>query len=50
MEDFYVEWLVLQNECKMIQVKIFKDEKSSKTVVGKLSSNMIKRLGIVFWN
>ncbi len=27
MGDFYVEWLVLQNECKMIQVKIFKDEK-----------------------
>ena len=31
MEDFYVEWLVLQNECKMIQVMIFKDENSSKT-------------------
>ena len=27
MDEFYVEWVVLQHESKMFQVMIFKDEK-----------------------
>ena len=27
MEEFYIEWVVLQNACEMIQIMFFKDEK-----------------------
>ncbi len=39
MEEFYIEWVVLQNECEMIQIMFFKDKFFSGTDVGKLSCN-----------
>ena len=28
MEEFYIEWVVLQNNSEMIQIMFFKDEKN----------------------